>query len=122
MEFNYLPFGLSTAAPTFQRAMNKVIGHLKFVAHYFDDVLIFSEAWSDHLKHIRETLETLRKANLIVKPSKCHIGFRTINFLGHIVGKGNIKPDPVKIEKILNLTRPKTKKKEKAHELTISQA
>ena len=110
MEFNYLPFGLSTAAPTFQRAMNKVLGHLKFVASYFDDVLIFSETWNDHLKHIRETLETLRKANLTAKPSKCHIGFRTINFLGHIVGKGNIKPDPIKTEKILNLTRPKTKK------------
>ena len=110
MEFNYLPFGLSTAAPTFQRAMNKVLGHLKFVASYFDDVLIFSEIWNDHLKHIRETLETLRKANLTAKPSKCHIGFRTINFLGHIVGKGNIKPDPIKTEKILNLTRPKKKK------------
>ena len=110
MEFNYLPFGLSTAAPTFQRAMNKVLGHLKFVASYFDDVLIFSETWNDHLEHIRETLETLRKANLTAKPSKCHIGFRTINFLGHIVGKGNIKPDPIKTEKILNLTRPKTKK------------
>ena len=46
MEFNYLPFGLSTAAPTFQRAMNKVLGHLKFVASYFDDVLIFSETWT----------------------------------------------------------------------------
>ena len=110
MEFNYLPFGLSTAAPTFQRAMNKVLGHLKFVASYFDDVLIFSETWTDHLNHIRETLETLKKANLTAKPSKCHIGFRTINFLGHIVGKGNIKPDPIKTEKILNLTRPKTKK------------
>ena len=110
MEFNYLPFGLSTAAPTFQRAMNKVLGHLKFVASYFDDVLIFSETWTDHLNHMRETLETLRKANLTAKPSKCHIGFRTINFLGHIVGKGNIKPDPIKTEKILNLTRPKTKK------------
>ena len=43
MEFNYLPFGLSTAAPTFQRAMNKVLGHLKFATNYIDDVLIFSE-------------------------------------------------------------------------------
>ena len=84
--------------------MNKVLGHLKFVASYFDDVLIFSETWSDHLKHGRENLET----NLTAKPSKFHVGFRTINFLGHIVGKGNIKPDPVKTEKILNLTRPKT--------------
>ena len=70
MEFNYLPFGLSTAAPTFQRAMNKVLGHLKFVTNYFDDVLIFSETWSEHLKHIKETLQTLEKANLTVKPSK----------------------------------------------------
>ena len=111
MEFNYLPFGLSTAAPTFQRAMKKVLGHLKFVANYFDDGLIFSETWSDHLKHIRETLETLRKASLTAKPSKCHIGFRTIKVLGHIVGKGNIKPDPVKTENILNLTKSKTKKR-----------
>ena len=42
-----------TAAPTFQRAMNKVLGHLKFVTNYFDDVLIFSETWSEHLKHIK---------------------------------------------------------------------
>ena len=110
MKFNYLPFRISTTALTFQRAMNKVLGHLKFVASYFYVVLIFSETWSDHLKDIRETLETLSKANLTAKPTKCHIGFRTINFLGHIVGKGNIKPDPVKTEKILNLTRLKTKK------------
>ena len=110
MEFNYLPFGLSTAAPTFQRAMNKVLGHLKFVTNYFDDVLIFSETWSEHLNHIKETLQTLEKANLTVKPSKCHVGCREVNFLGHIVGKGNIKPDPKKTEKILSLTTPKTKK------------
>ena len=110
MEFNYLPFGLSTAAPTFQRAMNKVLGHLKFITNYFDDVLIFSETWSEHLNHIKETLQTLEKANLTVKPSKCQVGCREVNFLGHIVGKGNIKPDPKKTEKILTLTTPKTKK------------
>ena len=41
MEFNNLPFGLPTAAPTFQRAMNKALGHLKYVASYLDDVLNF---------------------------------------------------------------------------------
>ena len=45
-----------------------------------------------------------------MKPSKCHVGCTEINFLGHIVGKGNIKPDPKKTEKILTLTTPKTKK------------
>ena len=73
-------------------------------------MLIFSETWSEHINHIKETLQTLEKANLTVKPSKCHVGCTEINFLGHIVGKGNIKPDPKKTEKILTLTAPKTKK------------
>ena len=73
-------------------------------------MLIFSETWNDHLSHIKETLQTLEKANLTVKPSKCHVGCREVNFLGHIVGKGDIKPDPMKTEKILNLTTRKTKK------------
>ena len=110
MECNYLSFGLSTAAPTFQRAMNKVLGHLKFVTNCFDDLLIFSETWSEHINHIKETLQTLEKANLTVKPSKCHVGCTEINFLGYIVGTGNIKPYPKKTEKILTLTTPKPKK------------
>ena len=110
MEFNYLPFGLSTAAPTFQRAMYKALHHLPFVASYFDDILIFSDSWEEHLKHIDSTLEALSKAHFTVKPTKCILGSREINFLGHIVSQGIIKPDPQKTDKILNLERPKTKK------------
>ena len=110
MEFNYLAFGLSTAASTFQRAMNKALNHLPFVASYFDDILIFSNSWEEHLSHINETLEALHAANFTVKPSKCIIGCREINFLGHIISQGVIKPDPEKTEKILRLERPKTKK------------
>ena len=68
--------------------MNKVLGHLKFVTNYFDHALIFSETWSEHINHIKETLQTLENANLTVKPSKCHVGCTEINLLGHIVGKG----------------------------------
>ena len=60
-------------------------------------------------KDIKETLQTLEKANLTVKPSKSHVGCTEINFLGHIVGEGNIKPDPKKTEKILTLTTPLNK-------------
>ncbi|GFR79417.1 reverse transcriptase [Elysia marginata] len=42
MEFNYMPFGLSTAACTFHKAMVKTQSGFQFVASYFDDVLIFS--------------------------------------------------------------------------------
>ncbi|GFO36666.1 polyprotein [Plakobranchus ocellatus] len=110
MEFNYLPFGLSTAAPSFNRAMSRTLQGLPFVASYFDDILIFSDSWKEHVQHINQTLETLGKANFTVKPSKCMLGSKEINFLGHVVSHGLIKPDPQKTEKILNLQRPKTKK------------
>ncbi|GFO24642.1 gypsy retrotransposon integrase 1 [Plakobranchus ocellatus] len=89
MEFKYMPFGLSTAACTFQRAMLDTLGKLPFVVSYFDDVLIFSKSWEEHLEHIEKTLSALREAGFTVKPSKTIVGCEYINFLGHIVGNMN---------------------------------
>ncbi|GFN81552.1 polyprotein [Plakobranchus ocellatus] len=110
MEFTYMPFGLSTAACTFQRAMLDTLGKLPFVVTYFDDVLIFSKSWEEHLEHIEKTLSALREAGFTVKPSKTIVGCEHINFLGHIVGKGQLKPDENKTEKIRNLKVPTTRK------------
>ncbi|GFO39999.1 polyadenylate-binding protein [Plakobranchus ocellatus] len=85
MEFNFMPFGLSTA-------MSHALGDLPFVVSYFDDVLIFSETWSSHVKHIRAILTALKNANLTVKPSKTHIGFDSIDFLGHTISKYKVLP------------------------------
>ncbi|GFN80964.1 polyprotein [Plakobranchus ocellatus] len=106
MEFNYMPFGLSTAACTFQRAMLDTLGKLPFVVSYFDDVLIFIKSWEEHLEHIEKTLSALREAGFTVKPSKTIVGCEHINFLG----KGQLKPDENKTEKIRNLKVPTTKK------------
>ncbi|GFN79781.1 transposon ty3-g Gag-Pol polyprotein [Plakobranchus ocellatus] len=95
-----MPFGLSTAACTFQRAMLDTLGKLPFVVSYFDDVLIFSKSWEEHLEHIEKTLSALREAGFTVKPSKTIVGCEHINFLGHIIGKGQLKPDENKTEKI----------------------
>jgi hypothetical protein len=52
----------------------------------------------------------LQDAGLTAKPSKMFLASHEINFLGHIVGKGTMKPEPNKIEKILNIKPPTTKK------------
>ncbi|GFO36843.1 Zinc finger protein [Plakobranchus ocellatus] len=52
----------------------------------------------------------LREAGFTVKPSKTIVGCEHINFLGHIVDKGQLKPDENKTEKIRNLRVPTTKK------------
>ncbi|GFO22268.1 pro-pol polyprotein [Plakobranchus ocellatus] len=86
------------------------IRKLPFVVSYFDDVLIFSKSWKEHLELTEKTLSALREAGFTVKPSKTIVGCEHINFLGHIIGKGQLKPDENKTEKIRNLRVPTTEK------------
>ncbi|GFR60100.1 retrovirus-related Pol polyprotein from transposon opus [Elysia marginata] len=110
MEFNYMPFGLSTAECTFQKAMIDTLGRLDFVASYFDDILIFSYTWQEHVSHVKETLQTLKDAGFTVKPSKTTVGCTSIEFLGHAIEAGIVRSDQTETEKIRNLKIPATKK------------
>ncbi|GFN78622.1 retrovirus-related pol polyprotein from transposon 412-like protein [Plakobranchus ocellatus] len=53
-------------APTFQKAMRKAVGHLPHVASYFDDILIHSASWEDHLLDLEATLQALRKSLSVI--------------------------------------------------------
>ncbi|KAK3796792.1 hypothetical protein RRG08_046127 [Elysia crispata] len=110
MEFNFMPFGLSTAAPTFQRAMQEVLGRLPFIVSYFDDIMVYSNTWLDHVNDLQMALQTIQDEDLTARPKKSLVGFTSIEFLGHIVSRGIIQPDDAKKSKIENITPPTTKK------------
>ena len=74
---------------------------------YLDDVIIYSKTFSEHLKHIEEVLDRIRKANLRLKAEKCTFAADELQFLGHVVGKEGVKPDPEKVDKIVNYPVPK---------------
>jgi hypothetical protein len=110
-QFKYLPFGLHGAPATFQRMMDRLLrGKENYAAAYMDDLVIFSNDWESHLTHVQDVLETLRQANLTAKPSKCSFAQTQVEYLGHIVGNGQIKPKKTKLEAIENWERPKTKR------------
>ena len=108
--FNYLPFGLSTAPATFARLMRIVLHGLDNVVSFFDDICIYNDGFDQHLETLDKVFSRLREAGLTVKPAKVELGFEKILFLGHLVGKGVITPEKTKIEKILHLSVPRTKK------------
>ncbi|KAJ0810360.1 putative nucleotidyltransferase, Ribonuclease H [Helianthus annuus] len=107
-EFLVLPFGLTNAPSTFQRLMNEVFRPFlrKFVLVFFDDILIYSTSWAQHLSHIRCVLQLLLANNLVAKRSKCVFGQQRIGYLGHFISSAGVAVDPEKITSIQNWPTP----------------
>ena len=114
-EFLRMPFGLKGAPSTFQRFVNNILSEVRDYARaYMDDLVIFSDTWQDHVRHLRTVLNIIKKWNLTLKEAKCQVGMKFCRFLGHRVGMGLIKPSLHKVTAVMEFTRPQTKKQVRA--------
>jgi hypothetical protein len=109
-EWLVMSFGLCNAPTTFMPMMKDVFMPFPddFVIVYLDNILIFSGTWGEHARHVKQVLDTLQREKLYVKLSKCEFGKTALVYLGHIVGGGQLKIDPSKIDVIVNLPEPKS--------------
>jgi hypothetical protein len=109
-EFLVMPFGLSNAPATFQALMNDVLQPFlhRFVLVFFDDILIYSSPWTEHLQHIRLALEALRRHSLHVKRSKCSFGECSVAYLGHVISANGIAMDSDKAEAVASWSEPRS--------------
>ena len=105
-----MPFGLSTAPATFQRAMNLALEGLSptICMAYLDDVVVFSRTFDDHVRDIAAVLQRFREFNLKLKGRKCEIAREELNFLGHRIGKSGISVNPDKTEVVAQCAAPTT--------------
>ena len=110
MQFKYMPFGLVNALAIFCRMDRKLLYDVNYVDAYVDDIVPHTATWDDHMHTLRQVLQKLRQHGLTAKPSKCEIGHAKRDLLGHVVGGGSIQPQDRKIEKILEMRKPETKK------------
>ena len=67
---------------------------------FFDDILIYSKTWKDHVEHVDRMLQLLKEKQLYAKRSKCFFGVQEVEYLGHIVSHKGVKVDPCKIKAI----------------------
>ena len=60
-EFRVMVFGLSCGPATFQKAMNTTLQPLlrKCVLVFFDDILIYSRTYEEHVQHVEQVLHLL---------------------------------------------------------------
>jgi hypothetical protein len=46
----------------------------KYLLVFFDDILIYSKTWDEHLAHLGEVLDIMQAQSLYAKESKCEFG------------------------------------------------
>ena len=105
-----MPFWLKNAAQTFQRMMDEVTQHLPGVLVYLDNVLVASSSPSQHVQHLQQLFEALRRFGLVINTRKCVFGILELNFLGHRVTSAGIWPLTEKIHAVEQYEEPKTVK------------
>ena len=87
--------------------MSKVLeGQSEFAHAYLDDILVHSETLEDHKCHLQAVMDRLRQHNLKLKISKCHWLQEATEYLGFIITKDGVKPDPKKIEVMRSVPQP----------------
>lgn len=109
-QFRSMPFGLVNAPASFSRIMRVLLRGLHGVDNFIDDILIHTVSFEEHLDTLREVFERLRRANLTARPTKCTVGCVSIDFLGHRIGQGELRPVQDKVDAVQGAPRPKTKK------------
>ena len=107
-EFTVLPQGVKNGPPTFQRMMNQILGptRWKYCLAYLDDILIFSDTFSEHLAHLDEVLQLLSTANFRLSVGKCTIATDHVEYLGHSISHGVLRPNTDNIRGLLETPNP----------------
>ena len=101
-EWLVMPFGLTNAPATFQSLMNNIFKDYlrKFVLVFFDDILVYSSSWSNHLLRLNLVLQLLQQHQLYAKLSKCSFGLQPVDYLGHTVSGQGVAMDKSKVQAV----------------------
>lgn len=108
-EYERMPFGLKGAPATFQRLMNEVlrglIGSICFV--YIDDIVCYGRNLADSIANLETVFKRLKEHKLLLNAEKCSLLHTSVTYLGHIISRDGVSPDPSKIEAVVNFPTPK---------------
>lgn len=111
-EYLVLPFGLTGAPATFQRAVTdlvvKPLGN-QFLDVYLDDLLIFSKTLEEHIQHVEAVLAQLQRVKLYCRLGKCQFFQHQVPYLGHVVSAKGIEVDQSKVQVIKQWPAPNTR-------------
>lgn len=104
--FRVMPFGLSTAPATFQRAMETALKGLPGCCVYLDDIIVFGASMEEHDRNLLNVKTRLQETGFVLNTAKCHFGEKEVTYLGHTISAAGIRPNGDKVQAILSIAAP----------------
>ena len=104
--YQRLPMGFAGSADIFQVEMGNLMATLEYVRAYIDDLLVITKgSLDDHLDKLKQVFIRLRDAGLKINATKSVFCFcaQETEYLGYILTRDGIKPQPKKVQSILAL-------------------
>ena len=106
-----MPFGISSAPEEFQRRLHEVTVGLTGVEVIADDILVYGDGDTDeqananHDLNLRKLLKRARECNLKFNFKKLKLRQKSVKYMGHLLTRDGLKPDPAKVEAVQNMPK-----------------
>ena len=102
-EFVRMPFGLSNAPATFSRVVNLILAGMNWetVLAFLDDICVLGRDFAEHLENLRQVFGRFRQFGLRLKPRKCSLFKKEVEFLGRLVSKEGVRVSPESIRAVV---------------------
>ncbi|XP_063360657.1 uncharacterized protein K02A2.6-like [Cydia amplana] len=108
--FKRLPYGLCSAPEVFHRRYKEIFQNINGCEVFVDDLVVYGKDQAEHDERLLKVLQMAKENGVKFNSTKCVFGKSEIEYLGHLLTKDGIKPDPTKIDSIIKMEKPQNVK------------
>ena len=103
-KYNCLPMGMYDYGYIFQSKVDNLLSNIKGVkTHIYDIIVLGKDSFENHTDQLRIIFARLRAEGLKVNAPKCSFGLKDITYLGYVITREGIKPNPKKVQMIMDI-------------------
>ena len=104
-----MPFGIKSASEVFQKQNDAAFANIPGLHIVADDLIIAAENTDEHDKILHQVLQRAEEQNIKLNFDKLQLRMSEVKYLGTIVTPDGIRPDPTKVEAIMEMPTPTDK-------------
>lgn len=104
--YNRMVFGVKVFPAIFQQVMDEMLAGLSGVAAYIDDIFVSGATPQAHDQTLSAVLDRIRDYGFKLKFEKCRFFVDEVEYLGFIINKHGLKPNPERVAAIIQMPQP----------------